>query len=122
MNDHFSPVGKPAPPRPRSPEAFTSLMIQSRPFSSIALVPSQAPRERAPSRPQSCEAVEILEDAILVLEHRYAFIALSVVGPPTGADNCRSTCGPGFDLLAGGEVVENLVKVSGVKSPRNNRH
>ena len=53
MNDHFSPVGKPAPPRPRRPDAFISLMIQSRPLSMIALVPSQAPRVRAPSRPQS---------------------------------------------------------------------
>gem|GEM_PF-4791985 len=24
MNDHFTPVGNPAPPRPRRPEAFTS--------------------------------------------------------------------------------------------------
>jgi NADH-quinone oxidoreductase subunit F len=52
-NDHVRPVGQPAPPRPRSPEAFISLMIQSRPLSMIALVPSQAPRRRAPSRPQS---------------------------------------------------------------------
>src|SRR5262249_47008076 len=36
------------------------------------------------------QAVEVLEYAILVLEHRYAFIALSVVGPPTGADSWRS--------------------------------
>src|SRR5712691_1744195 len=42
MNDHLSPVGKPAPPRPRWPEAFISLTIQSRPFSRIALVPSKA--------------------------------------------------------------------------------
>src|SRR5262245_35354229 len=53
MSDHFSPVGKPAPPRPRRPEAFTSLTMASRPLSRMALVPSQAPRLRAPSRPQS---------------------------------------------------------------------
>ena len=28
-NDHFIPVLKPAPPRPRSPEFFTSLMMAS---------------------------------------------------------------------------------------------
>jgi hypothetical protein len=54
MNDHLSPVGKPAPPRPRRPEAFTSLMMPVAALLEIALVPSQAPRARAPSRPQSC--------------------------------------------------------------------
>src|SRR5262245_22334595 len=53
MNDHFSPVANPAPPRPRCPDALTSLTSQSRPFAMIALVPSQAPRPRAPIRPQS---------------------------------------------------------------------
>ena len=31
-NDHFMPVGKPAPPRPRSPDAFMVLMIHSGTF------------------------------------------------------------------------------------------
>src|SRR5438270_13411189 len=53
MNDHFSPVGKPAPPRPRRPEAFISAMIQSLPLSISAFVLSHAPRARAPSRPQA---------------------------------------------------------------------
>src|SRR5664279_1714535 len=33
-NDHFIPVGKPAPPRPRRLEAFISAITQSAPFSS----------------------------------------------------------------------------------------
>jgi hypothetical protein len=27
MNDHFTPVGNPAPPRPRSPESLTIVTI-----------------------------------------------------------------------------------------------
>ena len=59
MNDHFSPVGKPAPPRPRRPEALISSMIQSRPFSMIALVPSQAPRASRAFEAPVVQAVEV---------------------------------------------------------------
>ena len=55
-------------------------------------------------------AVEIPEDAVLVVEHRQAFTVFSVVGPPTGADNCRSICGPGFTGLPLGEAVEHLLE------------
>ena len=44
-------------------------------------------------------AVEVLEDAVLVVEHLRPSPIFNVVGPPTGADNCRSICGPGFTGL-----------------------
>ncbi len=69
MNDHFRPVGKPAPPRPRRPDAFISLMMPSRPLSRMALVPSQAPRRARALEAPVVEAVEVLEDAVLVVEH-----------------------------------------------------
>ena len=49
MNDHLVPVGKPAPPRPRRPDAFITSMIASWPSASSALVSSQSPRIRAAS-------------------------------------------------------------------------
>ena len=64
MNDHFMPVGNPAPPRPRSPEALISSTMASRPRARIAAVPSQSPRARAPCEPPVVLAVEIGEDAI----------------------------------------------------------
>src|SRR6516164_2976074 len=53
MNDHFRPVGKPAPPRPRNPDSLTCSTIHSRPLRMSSLVPSQSPRRRAPSSRQS---------------------------------------------------------------------
>ncbi len=54
MNDHFSPVGKPAPPRPLNPEALICSTIQSRPCARNPAVPSQWPRVMAPFRLRSC--------------------------------------------------------------------
>ena len=45
MNDHFMPVGKPAPPRPRRPEAFTASMIASCSMPSAVLRASYPPRD-----------------------------------------------------------------------------
>src|SRR6516165_7969759 len=53
MKDHFRPVGKPAPPRPRSPDSLICSTIHSRPLRISSLVPSQSPRRRAPSSRQS---------------------------------------------------------------------
>ena len=44
MKDHLRPEGKPAPPRPRRPEALISLTIQSGPCHMSSLVMCQSPR------------------------------------------------------------------------------
>lgn len=48
MNDHLRPEGKPAPPRPRSPDFFIWSTIQSGPLATRSLVRCQSPRARAP--------------------------------------------------------------------------
>lgn len=53
MKDHFSPEGKPAPPRPRKPEAFSSFTIQSGPWFMMSLVRYQSPLFMAAFRRQS---------------------------------------------------------------------
>src|SRR5690242_18964315 len=61
MNDHFKPVGKPAPPRPRRPDDLISLMMPSWPFSISALVLSQAPRALARASLQSWKPYTFLK-------------------------------------------------------------
>jgi hypothetical protein len=86
MNDHFSPDGKPAPPRPRNPLALTSLMTQSRPKPNRSLVRCQSPLQQKKQTLEqkrirkTCTAldgtiharivlpVDVAENAILVLE------------------------------------------------------
>src|SRR5262249_38524411 len=106
------------------------------------------------------QAVEVGEDAVLVLEHQrrldessiggfgvtasrtfagspgflaaaslragsclspplprlYRAGSVSVVGPPTGADSCRSTCGPPLTVLPATRSSNILVKLSGLRS------
>ena len=62
------------------------------------------------------QAIEVLEDAVLVVEHRQTFTDFSVVGPPAGADNCRSICGPGFTGLPLAKLSSTFSKLSAVRS------
>ena len=41
-----------------------------------------------------------------------AFTVFNVVGPPTGADNCRSICGPGFGLRPSAKPSSTFSKLS----------
>src|SRR6202000_370228 len=60
------------------------------------------------------QAVEVFEDAVLVLEHQV--VSFSVVGPPTGAENWRSICGPGFGGLPDAKPSSTFPKLSLVRS------
>src|ERR1700722_4022071 len=72
-----------------------------------------APSLRALQAPVM-EAVKVLVDAVLVLEHQVT--SFSVVGPPTGAENWRSIWGPGFGALPEAKPSSTLPKLSLVKS------
>ena len=45
-NDHFTPVGNPAPPRPRRPEAFTTSITSAGVMASAVRRPSYPPFAR----------------------------------------------------------------------------
>src|SRR5918995_142127 len=86
MNDILSPVGKPAPPRPRRPDSLTCSTIQSRPLRIRASVPSQSPRRRAAPSRQSCSPYRLvkmrsLSASIGILRLRQGAIT-DVVGRP----------------------------------------
>ena len=72
-----------------------------------------APRPRARQAPVM-EAVEIPEDAVLVVQHHT--LSFNVVGPPIGAENWRPFCGPGFGGLPPAKPSSTLLKLSGVRS------
>src|SRR6476659_7978883 len=108
MNDHFTPVGNPAPPRPRRPEALTSLTMTSRPLSRIALVPSQAPRLRAPSRPQSPWPYRFLKMRSLSSSIVLSFHRLQCGRPADRCGKLPVNLRPGLGLPSGDEVIENF--------------
>src|SRR6187551_1946937 len=45
----------------------------------------------------------------------YSAGSSNVVAPPSGAENCRSTCGPGFGARPAAISSSNLLKLSGVR-------
>ncbi len=97
MKDHFRPVGKPAPPRPRRPEFLTSSMIQSRPLAISAPVPSHCPRRRAAGRRQSCSPYRLVKmRSLSVNAMTYSpGTSVNVSGPPSGALVWRPMTEPG---------------------------
>ena len=55
MKDHFNPEGKPAPPRPRSPEALICSINQESPFKMMSLVRCQSPRFYLEVKVRDCQ-------------------------------------------------------------------
>src|SRR5471032_973804 len=53
MKLHFTPVGKPAPPRPRNPESFTIWTISAGCIASAFSSATYPPRLRQPSKPMA---------------------------------------------------------------------
>lgn len=57
MKDHLRPEGKPAPPRPRSPESLICWMIHESPLRTMSLVRCQSPRACVRVCERQCQRV-----------------------------------------------------------------
>src|SRR3954462_1602819 len=58
MKPHFMPVGKPAPPRPRSPDSLTAVMMSSGAMASAVLSASYPPLRSYVARFQLCSSAQ----------------------------------------------------------------
>src|SRR3954464_765980 len=89
MKPHFMPVGKPAPPRPRSPDSLTAVMMSSGAMASAVLSASYPPLRSYVASFQLCSSAQsevrtgVKVSAILV-----ALLLLRLGLGPAGVGQC----------------------------------